>query len=270
MPDLLAASSITTEASTSTLETLLLRDRAVIAAGIGGITAISWSYLYQEVQSNHCVRMAEMAMPHMQSWTLTEFSLMFMMWTVMMIGMMTPSAAPMVLTFARVSHNRRMRERPYVPASIFLAGYLTVWTLFSLAATLAQWGFHASALLSPAMVATSRWLGGGLLIAAGIFQWSPLKRACLTHCRTPFHFIMMHWREGGWGAFRMGIHHGAHCVGCCWLLMCLLFVAGVMNLAWVAAISAFVLLEKIAPRPILVNRLTGAIMIAAGIWMVSS
>src|SRR5688572_17705581 len=131
MPDSSAASPITTEGSTGTLENLLLRDRAAIAGGLGGITAISWFYLYQEVQSNHCVRMAEMAMPHMQSWTITEFSLMFMMWAVMMFGMMTPSAAPMVLMFARVSHNRRMRGRAYVPASIFLAGYLAVWTLFS-------------------------------------------------------------------------------------------------------------------------------------------
>ena len=172
--------------------------------------------------------------------------------------------------------NRKRRERgdPLVPTGLFLAGYLLVWTAFSAVATAVatavQWGLHATALLSPGMVSASRVLGGLLLLAAGIFQFTPLKQACLTHCRSPLGFLMGHWREGRAGAMRMGLEHGLYCVGCCWILMVLLFVAGVMNLLWVAVISLFVLAEKVLPRGELVGRLGGAVLLVAGVVLLTS
>jgi predicted metal-binding membrane protein len=157
----------------------------------------------------------------------------------MMVAMMVPSAAPLVLIFARVNRQRRERESPVAPAAILLLGYVSVWAGFSAVATGAQWGLHSAALLSPMMVSTSPILGGMLLVLAGVFQWTPLKRMCLVHCRSPLAFLMAHWREGKRGPLVMGLHHGAFCVGCCWILMALLFVAGVMNLLWVAAIAVF-------------------------------
>src|ERR1700690_3554352 len=178
----------------------------------------------------------------------------------MMVAMMIPSAAPMILTFAMVNRKRREQERPFVPTGIFLLGYLAVWTGFSALAAVAQWILHARALLSPMMVSTSPILGGGLLIAAGIFQWTPLKNACLTHCRSPLGFLMTDWREGRWGALFMGLKHGAYCAGCCWILMALLFVAGVMNLWWIAIIAVLVLLEKVAPKGFGVGKIAGVFL----------
>jgi predicted metal-binding membrane protein len=131
-----------------------------------------------------------------------------------------------------------------------------------------MWGLHTAALLSPMMVSTSPLLGGALLVVAGAFQWSPLKRVCLTHCRTPLGFLMGEWREGTWGALRMGLRHGSYCVGCCWVLMALLFVTGVMNLLWVAAIAAFVLVEKVAPAGPWLSRVTGLLLAGGGAWVV--
>jgi predicted metal-binding membrane protein len=147
-------------------------------------------------------------------------------------------------------------------------GYLVVWTGFSALAALAQWALHAEALLSPMMVSTSPVLGGALLIAAGLFQWTPLKHACLKHCRTPLSFLMTGWREGRPGAFGMGLKHGAYCAGCCWFLMALLFVAGVMNIWWVAAIAGFVLLEKAAPKGLWIGKVAGVLLATWGIWMI--
>jgi predicted metal-binding membrane protein len=154
-----------------------------------------------------------------------------------------------------------------VPTAIFLSGYLLVWTGFSGLATLTQWGFHSAALLSPMMVSTSPLLGGIILLVAGLLQWTPLKYACLTHCRSPLSFLMTDWREGYRGALIMGLRHGSYCTGCCWFLMALLFVAGVMNLLWVATITAFVLIEKIAPRGEVVGRLGGVVLVIAGLMM---
>ncbi len=138
--------------------------------------------------------------------------------------------------------------QPYVPTSTFITGYLLVWAGFAALATTAQWGLHSAALLSPMMQSSNALLGGTILLAAALFQLTPVKYACLTSCQSPFSFIMSHWREGTGGALRMGLRHGAYCVGCCWALMALLFVTGVMSLAWVGVIAVFVLLEKMAPR----------------------
>jgi len=184
--------------------------------------------------------------------------------------MMVPSASPLILMMAAANRKRRERDDPLVPTGLFLTGYLLVWTAFSAVATVAQWGLHAAALLSPGMVSVSPLLGGLLLLTAGIFQFTPLKQACLIHCRSPLGFIMGHWREGRAGAMRMGLEHGLYCVGCCWILMALLFVAGVMNLLWVAGISLFVLAEKVLPRGELVGRLGGAVLLVAGVVVLIS
>jgi len=242
-------------------------DRWVVGGGLLAITAAGWLYLYRDSSANHCARMAEMAMPHLGGWGWTEFSLTFAMWTIMMAAMMVPSAAPIVLTFASVARRRRAAARPYAPTFVFLAGYLLVWAAFSLAATGAQWALHRLNLLSPEMRASSSILAALLLIVAGVFQWTRWKDACLTQCRSPLAFLMTEWREGTAGALRMGARHGAFCTGCCWAVMLLLFVAGVMNLAWVALIAALVLVEKIAPRARAVVHATGLLFVAAGAWM---
>jgi predicted metal-binding membrane protein len=190
------------------------------------------------------------------------------MWVLMMIGMMVPSAAPMVLVFARYSRQRRDRSQPYTPAGAFLAGYLIVWTLFSLGATTLQWALDRAALLSPMMVSTSPSLGGGILIVAGVFQLTPYKSACLKHCRSPLEFFMKSWRSGVGGALRMGFEHGVYCTGCCWILMCILFVGGVMSLLWIGGITIFVLAEKLAPFGISLARVSGVALILGGTFVV--
>ena len=175
-----------------------------------------------------------------------------------------------ILISASVSLGRCAQGRAFVPLWVFLAGYLVLWTAFSLAATLAQWGLHNLALISPMMVATSPLLGSLLLIAAGVYQWTPLKQACLRHCRTPLQFLLSCWQGGSAGAFLMGLRHGAYCLGCCWLLMAVLFAVGVMNLGWSAALSVFVLLEKIIPRGFWVAKVAGLFLMGLGGWMALS
>ena len=203
-------------------------------------------------------------------WSAGSLLPLFLMWVGMMVAMMIPSATPMILTFAAISRNRRHQKRTYVPVSVFVAGYVVIWTAFSALAALAQWILHRQALLSPAMASTSATLGGVLLLAAGAFQFTPLKRTCLTHCRAPFEFIMTRWREGTRGAFRMGLEHGVFCTGCCWALMSLLFVAGVMNILWIAALSLLVGLEKLLPRGVWFSSAAGLILTAWGVVVIAS
>jgi predicted metal-binding membrane protein len=252
----------------TSLEVILRRDRLVVLGGLLGISALAWAYIgYMAWDMSRMAMPMDMAMPQMQTWGWVDLVLLFVMWAVMMVAMMVPTAAPMILIFAKVNRQRRERQQPFVPTAVFLAGYLLVWSGFSLLATLAQWGLHSAALLSPMMVSTSAVLGGFLLVAAGIFQWTPLKYACLKHCRSPLSFIMTDWREGPGGALMMGLKHGSYCTGCCWFLMALLFVAGVMNLLWVATITAFVLIEKAVPRGDVVGRIAGVILVVAGLAM---
>jgi predicted metal-binding membrane protein len=246
----------------------LRRDRLVVLGGLLGISALAWAYIgYMAWDMSRMAMPMDMAMPQMRTWGWVDLVLLFVMWAVMMVAMMVPTAAPMILIFAKVNRQRRERQQPFVPTAVFLAGYLLVWSGFSLLATLAQWGLHSAALLSPMMVSTSAVLGGFLLVAAGIFQWTPLKYACLKHCRSPLSFLMTDWREGMGGALVMGLKHGSYCTGCCWFLMALLFVAGVMNLLWVVTIAAFVLIEKAVPRGDLVGRIAGVILVVAGLAM---
>jgi predicted metal-binding membrane protein len=255
-------------ASERALDTVLRRDRLVVAAALAALTVAAWLYLLYVAAHMAMPEMA-MAMPAMHPWSWVELGALVVMWTVMMVAMMVPSAAPMIVMFATINRRRREQHGPFVPTAVFLAGYLVVWTGFSVLAALAQAALHAVALMSPMMVTTSPLLGGVLLVAAGVFQWTRLKAACLVHCRSPLSFIVTSWREGRGGALRMGLHHGLYCLGCCWLLMALLFVAGVMNLLWIAAIAIFVLLEKIVPRGERVGRVAGIVLVVAGLLVLS-
>lgn len=252
--------------------TLARRDRIIITGCLTLAIALAWAYLvyldrHMSATMEYDRAMAEMGMAMDQPWRAADVLFTFAMWAVMMVGMMTASAAPVMLLFAGMHVKRGARRVPGVVLA-FGAGYLLVWTLFSAGAALAQWALHALALLSPAMTTSSARLGGAILIAAGIYQLTPFKGACLAHCRSPLGFLMSHWRDGVTGALRMGITHGTYCLGCCWALMCVLFVVGVMNLVWVATLTVFVLVEKIGPAGALVARAAGIVMIAAGalIW----
>jgi predicted metal-binding membrane protein len=199
------------------------------------------------------------------AWSPSDFLLMFPMWVVMMVGMMVPTAVPMTLIYAAVGRKAAAQDSVLAPTFVFVSGYIAIWSVFSAGATTAQWGLDQAALLSPMMVSSSPQLGAALLIGAGIYQLTPFKNVCLQHCRAPAEFFAGHWRPGVGGAFRMGLSHGAYCLGCCWILMGLLFVGGVMNLLWIALIAVFVLLEKILPFGDLGGKLGGAAMIVVGV-----
>jgi predicted metal-binding membrane protein len=246
------------------------RERWIIAAALAVIAAAAWIWMIREARDMSMTGMCECLGMEMGGWSAGALLPLFLMWAGMMVAMMLPSATPMILTFAAVSRNRRRQERPFVPVTIFVAGYVAIWTVFSLVAAGAQWFLHREALLSAAMVSRSAWLGGILLLAAGVFQFTPLKHACLSQCRAPFEFIMTRWREGAGGAFRMGLEHGLYCAGCCWALMGLLFVAGVMNILWIAALSLIVGLEKLLPRGVWLSSATGVILTAWGAWLIAA
>ncbi len=254
------------------LEFLLKRDRTLVLAAIIGISALAWSYMAHEARAMYatgscCCAGMTMSGPDTNPWSVTTLLPLFLMWAEMMIAMMLPTAAPMILTFAMVQRKRREQERPFISTGIFAAGYLLVWTGFSAVAGLAQWILHGKALLSPMMVSNSAALGGTLLVVAGIFQFAPFKNKCLSHCRSPLNFLMTGWREGKLGALRMGLSHGLHCTGCCWFLMLLLFVAGVMNLWWIAILTAFVLVEKLLPQTRGFSRFSGVALLLWGSWL---
>ena len=261
------------------METIPRRERLIISGCLGAMVLVAWFYLLHAKTAMpgmdmpgmdmSGMDMRGMVMPELHEWGVTTLLLLFVMWAVMMVGMMVPSAAPMILTFLTVNQRRRTTARPLVPVGIFLLAYLVVWTAYSAVATLAQWQLHRAALLSSTMAATSPVLSGGLLIAAGVFQWTPLKLACLKGCRSPLSFLMSEWREGTAGAFMMGLRHGTYCVGCCWVLMALLFVAGVMNLLWVAVIALFVFAEKILPRGELLAHAAGIALVTAGVALMA-
>jgi predicted metal-binding membrane protein len=257
------------EKLTDPVDSILRRERLIVGGCLVAIVVLAWVYLLQTKMTMPDMDMPGMVMVDLQPWGPATVLLLFVMWAVMMVAMMVPSAAPMILAFLTVNQRRQAAARPFVPVTIFILGYLAVWTVFSALATLAEWGLHEAALLSTTMSATSPAMNGGLLIAAGVFQWTPLKRACLKGCRSPLSFLMSEWHEGYAGAFVMGLRHGAYCVGCCWFLMALLFVAGVMNLLWVAVIALFVLAEKALPKGELLARVAGIALMIAGAAMIA-
>ena len=255
------------------IESALRHDRIIVLAALSALAVMAWLYMIREARAMdatgvcHCAGMA-MSGPDVKPWAVRAILPLFLMWAEMMVAMMIPSAAPMILTFAMINRKRREQERPFVPTGLFLLGYLIVWTAFSFVAAVAQWALHGAALLSPLMKNSSPLVAGALLIVAGIFQWTPWKHACLSHCRSPLQFLLHDWREGPGGALAMGMKHGAFCAGCCWMLMALLFVAGVMNMLWVAAITILVLLEKVAPQRWRLGPGVGALLIAWGVWVI--
>ena len=238
------------------------RDFIAVIASLGGITLLSWLYLIN-IASDMSVPDSMSAM-QISTWNLSYFWTMYVMWAVMMVGMMLPSVTPMVLIYAGVARKSGTQGMPVGSTGAFVFGYITMWAVFSLFATITQWGLAQAALLSPMMVSNSVGLGSALLIAAGIYQWLPIKEKCLDHCRSPVHFMSTHWRPGAIGAVKMGLSHGAFCLGCCWVLMTLLFVGGVMNLLWIATITLFILLEKVLPFGPAGGRAMGLLMITAG------
>ena len=242
------------------------RDQWLIGTALVGVTTIAWLYLMSLAQDMHAgtTGMSGLVMG-VHPWTPAEFALTFSMWAVMMVGMMVPSAFPMILVYAAIARKAERESNPVAPVALFVLGYVVVWTTFSLGAATLQWGFDQTALLSPMMVSTSPLLGASLLVLAGIYQLTPVKEACLEKCRSPAHFISERWQGGYSGAWRLGISHGWYCLGCCWALMGLLFFGGVMNLLWVALIAGFVLMEKLLPFGQYARLCSAVPMIGAGL-----
>jgi predicted metal-binding membrane protein len=275
------------------VERLLRRERAVTAAALGVLCALAWFYLLNgagfgaagwgmtglspparpDTGAMAGMDMAGMDMGggvemHPQAWSVGVWALAVAMWWTMMVAMMVPSAAPTILLYGQVQRRAWAQGQAagLAPIGVFAAAYLLVWLGFSLLAVLAQWVLQRNGLISPAAMASqSRWLSAGVLIGAGLYQLSPFQNLCLSHCRSPAGFLSRHWRAGAWGALRLGVLHGAYCVGCCWMLMALLFVGGVMNLAWVAALTLLVMAQKLLPGGRWIGRASGAALLVWGV-----
>ncbi|CAG9179596.1 hypothetical protein LMG23992_04011 [Cupriavidus laharis] len=254
----------------SSIENILGRERVITALGIAALAGLSWYYLWTG---------AGVGMSALEMTAVTLFPhrladgggsmdpplpTVILMWWVMMIAMMTPSAAPLILLYRRVlRYHSAVDAKPAIPSMFLLAGYLTAWLAFSICAALLQQTLEPTGLISEMMLwSKSAPLSAIVLAAAGFYQFSPLKRACLKQCRSPVNFLTAHWRLGVAGSFLLGVRHGIYCVGCCWLLMALLFVGGIMNLVWIAALSLIVFVEKILPEGERVGRVLGVVLIA--------
>lgn len=235
-----------TNASAVTAKGAIRRDRVLVLSSIAGIAALAWLVTFYLGVG------MDMVMP-------APLALTWAVWLVMMVAMMTPSVSPTLLMYAGILRSRA--QRPFLLAGVFLVGYLFIWSGFGIFAALVQ--TSAQGLFSGAALA-----GGAVLVAAGVFQFTPLKHACLSRCRSPQGFFMTEWREGARGAVWMGVKHGAYCLGCCWLLMSVLFVTGAMSIFWMALLAAYVLVEKVAPAGIWLSRAAGLVLVGAGVWTV--
>ena len=242
-------------AAAPALERALRRDRVLVAAALLAVVAGAWGYTLTG---------AAIAMGVPTAANLATLSLTFAMWWVMMAAMMLPAAAPTILLFAAVNRKSGERGHPIVPTAVFAAGYVVAWGGFSAAATVVQASLERSGHLTPMLSSAGAYIGAALLIAAGVYQMTPLKHACLRHCRAPHDFIARRWRRGSAGALRMGLEHGAFCLGCCWVLMGLLFYGGVMSPLWIAGLALYVLAEKLAPAGHWIGRFGGLALIAWG------
>jgi len=262
--------------SDDALETVLKRDRAVVVMAVLVLTALAWTYVLWTAASMSAAASASsmpgMNMPGMNVapagsvWSIAGFALTLAMWVVMMIGMMTPSAAPMILLYARVGRQARADGWPFAPTFWFAGGYLLAWSGFAVAASLAQLALAHLMLITPMLAAANNRFAGFVLVAAGIYQWTPLKHSCLSQCQTPLRFLQRHGgfqRDPG-GSLKLGLKHGLACIGCCWALMMLLFVGGVMNLLWIAALSILVLLEKLLFLGRFMPPFVGLVLVAVG------
>jgi predicted metal-binding membrane protein len=248
------------------LKHALRHDRWLVLFALLAISALALGYTAWLATG---FDMSGMMSPAFVRWSAGHFAFMLAMWVVMMIGMMTPSVAPMVLLYAGIARQSAARGTPFAPAGWFAAGYLLAWIAFAALATLTQWWLESLALITPMMAGTGSVVGGGVLILAGIYQWLPVKQACLVECSAPLAFVQRHggFAASARGSVRLGVLHGLYCIGCCWALMALLFVFGVMNLVWIAGLMVYVLLEKLLPNPRIVSRVAGVAAIAAGMWM---
>jgi predicted metal-binding membrane protein len=247
------------------LRALLQHDRMLVLAGLLAVILLAWGWLLLGAG----IEMEQMDMGGGQvmlmapEWSASYAVVIFLMWASMMMAMMLPSAAPAILLAAALMRHRG-GNRIFGPIGLFVLGYLVIWFGFSLTATALQWGLDRARLLSADMASGSAALAGLLLIAAGLYQWTPLKQACLVQCRSPFEQLTKYWRQNKFGPLLAGVMHGLFCLGCCWLLMALLFVGGLMNLLWIAALAFLVLIEKLLPVGPRVSRLTGVALIAWG------
>jgi predicted metal-binding membrane protein len=290
----------------SALETVLRRDGLVTAAALGALVLIAWAYVFwfaatmpvmqttlpimepsRATDMSGGMEMPPMDMPMatvedapaaivapaLAPWSFADYAIVATMWIAMMTGMMTPSAAPMILLYARVGQGAEAKGKPFASTAWFAGGYLAAWTVFAVLATGAQWILEQVALLSPmTMSTTSRILGGVILLGAGIYQWTTLKDICLSQCRAPLAFIQQHggFKRDAAGSVQLGLRHGLYCIGCCWALMLLLFVGGVMNPLWIAGIAALVMLEKLLPAARWLPKIAGTVLVIAGVWMVAT
>ncbi|MCA0873917.1 DUF2182 domain-containing protein [Seohaeicola saemankumensis] len=262
------------------VERLAARDVWIVAGATSFIVIVAGLYTVLGVGMNmSALQMTAMArdigrpmsMGMGPQWSAGYAVLIFLMWWVMMIAMMTPSVAPMLLLFAAIKKTGPDRARAHLLTWVFLFGYLSVWAGFSAVATGLQWGLQSLGLVDGAMMTIqSRGFAGLVLLLAGLFQFSTLKTKCLEHCRSPAHFLAAHRRPGASGALFMGMRHGTFCLGCCWALMALLFVGGIMNLYWIVGLALYVLAEKLAPRPDIFNKLVGVALIAVGLWVTTT
>lgn len=276
------------------LEGLLTGRRWTVTASLLALVALAWAYLIAMVADHGgaagafgpgmgmldgfieiCrIGAAEagrtFGMPlHAGPWGAVDLGLLLLMWAVMSVAMMLPTAAPMILTFADISATRLEGRALLARVGVFAGGYLAVWGAFAVAATGLQWGLREAALMTPQMTTANPWLAGGLLLAAGAYQFTPLKDLCLSQCRNPMTWFMGHWKPGARGAWSMGTAHGAWCLGCCWALMLVMIAAGAMNLVWMAVLAALMLAEKVLPRPALVGRAAGVVLLGWGVAVVS-
>jgi predicted metal-binding membrane protein len=261
---------------------VLRRDRVVIVLAVALLTALAWGYLLW-LSTDMDMGGMDMAglrmipsgmglmMPADMPWRAMEFAFVFAMWTVMMVGMMTPSAAPMFLIYARLGRHTAAKGKSLRATVWFAAGYFLVWVAFALFATLLQWALERSALLDFTMASTDNLLGGFVFIAAGLYQWTRLNDLCLTQCQRPFEFVMSHggYRPDAPGCVMLGLRHGAYCVGCCWALMALLLVGGVMNVLWIVLLALLAFLERVTSMGRLIARLAGIVLVAGGAWLFS-
>lgn len=266
------------------LDRVLRRDRAIVLSAIAVIAGVAWAYVvWLAANMNMEMRpiassatdmridmgMGGMLAPAFRPWTKADFAFMFVMWSTMMAGMMLPSVTPMVLLYANAGRKTADHGSPLAATGWFVVGYLVVWVGFSIAATVAQWQLSRLALLTQTMASADDLFGGTVLVAAGLYQFSPLKYACLAHCQSPLGFLISRggFSASRWGSLKLGLDHGIVCVGCCWALMALLFVGGIMNLLWIAGLAIFVLIEKLVPSGRLASRVAGAAMTAAGLLL---
>ncbi|RDL49400.1 hypothetical protein BLJAPNOD_00501 [Ensifer sp. M14] len=283
------------------LETFLRRDRVIVAISLLALTGITWLYILWLAASMGATAimpasgdalsggiamdmgtggemdmspgaMASMTDVAVRPWSAATFAYAFVMWAVMMIGMMMPSATPMILLYARVGRQAALDDKPFAATGFFAGGYLSAWVLFAALATSGQWLLEEALLLTPMLASASRILSAVILISVGLYQWTPLKDACLRQCQAPFLFIQNHggFRRDAGGACRLGLLHGFYCVGCCWALMALLFIGGVMNVLWIALIAIFVLAEKVVPGGRMLSRIAGTLIVMAGLWQLAA